>query len=149
MLDVLLDGFCLGKMLKSTVSVELVGITWESLGVSGAGEGNRTLVISLEGCCSTIELHPQRAHTHRPLTALGQEGCDEFSWWHRTALRALPLNLRLVCQGAVPRGERTLPSSPKASEEHPAWHSCIRKAFRIVPETNRSSDNAPSHRTRP
>ncbi len=27
---------------------------------SGAGEGNRTLVISLEGCCSTIELHPRR-----------------------------------------------------------------------------------------
>jgi hypothetical protein len=25
----------------------------------GAGEGNRTLVISLEGFCSTIELHPQ------------------------------------------------------------------------------------------
>src|SRR5579875_2238498 len=25
---------------------------------NGAGEGNRTLVISLEGCCSTIELHP-------------------------------------------------------------------------------------------
>src|SRR5258706_13991786 len=29
----------------------------------GAGEGNRTLVISLEGCCSTIELHPRTA-TH-------------------------------------------------------------------------------------
>ena len=28
--------------------------------VIGAGEGNRTLVISLEGCCSTIELHPRR-----------------------------------------------------------------------------------------
>ncbi len=28
---------------------------------AGAGEGNRTLVISLEGCCSTIELHPQTA----------------------------------------------------------------------------------------
>jgi hypothetical protein len=27
----------------------------------GAGEGNRTLVISLEGCCSTIELHPHRS----------------------------------------------------------------------------------------
>src|SRR4051794_20672879 len=27
----------------------------------GAGEGNRTLVISLEGCCSTIELHPRLA----------------------------------------------------------------------------------------
>ncbi len=26
----------------------------------GAGEGNRTLVFSLEGCCSTIELHPQK-----------------------------------------------------------------------------------------
>ena len=25
----------------------------------GAGEGNRTLVVSLEGFCSTIELHPQ------------------------------------------------------------------------------------------
>ena len=28
---------------------------------TGAGEGNRTLVISLEGCCSTIELHPQKS----------------------------------------------------------------------------------------
>ena len=26
---------------------------------AGAGEGNRTLVCSLEGCRSTIELHPQ------------------------------------------------------------------------------------------
>src|SRR5436305_8013968 len=25
----------------------------------GAGEGNRTLVFSLEGCCSAIELHPR------------------------------------------------------------------------------------------
>src|ERR1041385_784964 len=29
-----------------------------AVGRAGAGEGNRTLVISLEGCCSTIELHP-------------------------------------------------------------------------------------------
>src|SRR6185437_1331812 len=29
------------------------------LAKDGAGEGNRTLVISLEGCCSTIELHPR------------------------------------------------------------------------------------------
>jgi hypothetical protein len=29
----------------------------------GAGEGNRTLVISLEGCCSTIELHPRMPGT--------------------------------------------------------------------------------------
>jgi hypothetical protein len=29
---------------------------------NGAGEGNRTLVFSLEGCCSTIELHPRDAY---------------------------------------------------------------------------------------
>src|SRR3546814_3438000 len=28
-------------------------------GASGAGEGNRTLVVSLGSCCSTIELHPR------------------------------------------------------------------------------------------
>src|SRR5258708_2898141 len=30
----------------------------------GAGEGNRTLVISLEGFCSTIELHPPDSTFH-------------------------------------------------------------------------------------
>ena len=33
----------------------------------GAGEGNRTLVISLEGFCSTIELHPPRCRLVFPL----------------------------------------------------------------------------------
>ncbi len=32
---------------------------------TGAGEGNRTLVVSLEGFCSTIELHP-RSFIGRP-----------------------------------------------------------------------------------
>ena len=32
----------------------------------GAGEGNRTLVFSLEGCCSTIELHPRTGRS--PIT---------------------------------------------------------------------------------
>gem|GEM_PF-3113075 len=31
-----------------------------------AGEGNRTLVFSLEGCCSTTELHPQNQLTQPP-----------------------------------------------------------------------------------
>src|ERR1035437_3044413 len=31
----------------------------QSIESIGAGEGNRTLVFSLEGCCSTIELHPR------------------------------------------------------------------------------------------
>lgn len=45
---------------------------------SGAGEGNRTPVVSLGSCCSTIELHPRAiAHCHganAPSTdlALGQ-----------------------------------------------------------------------------
>jgi hypothetical protein len=38
---------------------EVIENEWEFFGSVGAGEGNRTLVISLEGCCSTIELHPQ------------------------------------------------------------------------------------------
>ena len=37
---------------------------------TGAGEGNRTLVFSLEGCCSTIELHPPCARRKR-------------RWWER------------------------------------------------------------------
>src|SRR5476651_2306642 len=36
----------------------------------GAGEGNRTLVVSLEGFCSTIELHPPCAATFDPATPL-------------------------------------------------------------------------------
>src|SRR5450830_820750 len=31
----------------------------------GAGEGNRTLVVSLGSFCSTIELHPRTAHSTR------------------------------------------------------------------------------------
>src|ERR1700749_3518186 len=38
---------------------------------TGAGEGNRTLVVSLEGFCSTIELHPQGSSDSQ-LTALLQ-----------------------------------------------------------------------------
>ena len=41
-------------------------------GTAGAGEGNRTLVISLEGCCSTIELHPQEPECPRPADQLQQ-----------------------------------------------------------------------------
>ena len=46
---------------RHSVSNLCITIAWATKdeNVSGAGEGNRTLVISLEGCCSTIELHPQ------------------------------------------------------------------------------------------
>ena len=55
----------------------------------GAGEGNRTLVISLEGCCSTIELHPHGPHTLRALASLGQERCKQFSHGTRPGSRRL------------------------------------------------------------
>ncbi len=35
------------------------GLTAATTCCGGAGEGNRTLVVSLEGFCSTIELHPR------------------------------------------------------------------------------------------
>ncbi len=35
------------------------------ISIFGAGEGNRTLVISLEGFCSTIELHPPGSEPRR------------------------------------------------------------------------------------
>ena len=45
----------------------------EVLDINGAGEGNRTLVFSLEGCCSTIELHPRDRNRGNPGVADGDE----------------------------------------------------------------------------
>ena len=45
----------------------------------GAGEGNRTLVISLEGCCSTIELHPRRTTFNSPPSLLRNFGRAAFA----------------------------------------------------------------------
>src|SRR5262249_60645043 len=51
---------CQNEMMTVTQALENIG----------AGEGNRTLVISLEGCCSTIELHPRtRSSTCEPAFA--------------------------------------------------------------------------------
>src|SRR6266446_9803847 len=46
--------------ILSAISISSGDRLGKSLG-DGAGEGNRTLVFSLEGCCSTIELHPHAA----------------------------------------------------------------------------------------
>src|SRR5262245_50502727 len=52
-----------------------VGQMTQVLEMIGAGEGNRTLVISLEGCCSTIELHPRtRSPTYEPAFAKTSAG---------------------------------------------------------------------------
>ena len=48
----------------------------------GAGEGNRTLIISLEGFSSTIELHPQ-GRQPRPLPLLNSSAkpLSTTAWW--------------------------------------------------------------------
>src|SRR6516164_11568288 len=53
------------------------------LEIVGAGEGNRTLVISLEGFCSTIELHPRRRTTGRKNSASRQsgKGTSDYAAW--------------------------------------------------------------------
>ena len=40
------------------------------LAKTGAGEGNRTLVVSLGSFCSTIELHPRSVHSTRVCAGL-------------------------------------------------------------------------------
>src|SRR5947209_16232006 len=58
----------------------------------GAGEGNRTLVISLEGFCSTIELHPPDSTFHpnlylhfrpafRPMSQPAFSLAGARNWW--------------------------------------------------------------------
>ena len=43
--------------------------TWrQEIGKVGAGEGDRTLVLSLENSCSTIELHPQLYSKHTDIS---------------------------------------------------------------------------------
>ena len=57
----------------------------------GAGEGNRTLVVSLEGFCSTIELHPhtQSVFLHHNITKIQQPHIlkhhftKKMKWWRR------------------------------------------------------------------
>ena len=54
-----------GDFLDQTMRENKDGGTAQKI---GAGEGNRTLVFSLEGCCSTIELHPRDFAPQAPAT---------------------------------------------------------------------------------
>ena len=56
----------LGAVVAINVFGKLAGIIALAPGKrGGAGEGNRTLVVSLGSFCSTIELHPQTKHLAR------------------------------------------------------------------------------------
>jgi hypothetical protein len=72
----------------------------------GAGEGNRTLVVSLEGFCSTIELHP---------LAPGQCHCH-----------ARAVNRR----HAVDQPQAA--AVPRDSHEQPGRHRCILNRSPVV-----------------
>ena len=48
---------------------------------TGAGEGNRTLVVSLENFCSTIELHPQRSPINNSPTTIHKTFNIKIHWW--------------------------------------------------------------------
>src|SRR5688572_5729160 len=58
----------------------------------GAGEGNRTLVVSLEGFCSAIELHPPHS-LHPEKTRCAPESCGGGGWI-RTTVGARPTDLQ-------------------------------------------------------
>ena len=58
-----------GSVRRSRLAAERfnqVAATASPKSLSGAGEGNRTLVVSLEGFCSTIELHPPESGLKTP-----------------------------------------------------------------------------------
>src|SRR5687768_16667374 len=61
--------------------------------VAGAGEGNRTLVVSLEGFCSTIELHPPGLCPARDPAHFRFYPRRKIRWW-----RGKDSNLRRLSQ---------------------------------------------------
>jgi hypothetical protein len=82
--------------------------------IPGAGEGNRTLVVSLEGFCSTIELHPPAASpAHRPHIGRQQETsqqplhCTPLCYCTRRARLALTeVNLLAAVSAMTPTCDR-------------------------------------------
>ena len=58
----------------------------------GAGEGNRTLVVSLEGFCSTIELHPQARYSFSNQTTVVEGAGFEPAYSERTDLQSVAFN---------------------------------------------------------
>jgi hypothetical protein len=69
----------------------------------GAGEGNRTLVVSLGSFCSTIELHPRPA-LFAAKAVKRQDGRGQAADWHPRSATATPRPLHR----GVGRGRRLL-----------------------------------------
>ena len=80
---------------------------------TGAGEGNRTLVVSLEGFCSTIELHPPGAFPRLSPVILLHPGQQPGNWWRRldsNQRRRKPTDLQSApfSHSGTPPGNREL-----------------------------------------
>src|SRR6476620_10661690 len=71
----------------------------------GAGEGNRTLIASLEGWCSTIELHPPAAVLHPVSLAVGGGGgrIRTYVDVSRQIYSLLPLTARPPLRAKAPK----------------------------------------------
>ena len=76
----------------------------------GAGRGNRTLVFSLEGCCSTIELHPRRDAPQD----LSGGAPDSWQAWAAKSMRERPSRAR-GCRSRLATRPLALPRHAAAS----------------------------------
>ena len=109
----------------------------------GAGEGNRTLVISLEGFCSTIELHPPPLPVYllqslHPFPVRCSPDISGGGGWIRTNVGARPTDL----QSAPFSRSGTPPAEPeimsyirqlrKIRSPH-AWGGVNRAAKAVIP----------------
>src|ERR1700752_1558862 len=86
---------------------------------TGAGEGNRTLVVSLEGFCSTIELHPPRGCPPPKIPPLFKE-VSGGEGWIRTNVGARPTDLQSAPfnhSGTSPRNSRLSRIPPDRSNK--------------------------------
>jgi hypothetical protein len=106
--------------------------------IAGAGEGNRTLVISLEGFCSTIELHPPgSSRRFRGLlvalfarTPFARRGAQTGGGgWIRTNVGARPTDLQSApfSRSGTPPAEPAIilsfPSLGQSTREFPRYRS--------------------------
>jgi hypothetical protein len=86
----------IGKVFRLVAEMTLTAVGMRSriraklLKLLGAGEGNRTLVFSLEGCCSTIELHPRLSDQ----LSRQASGLNRHASVRPPLGAALPLNIR-------------------------------------------------------
>lgn len=103
---------------------------------TGAGEGNRTLVISLEGFSSTIELHP-RDHFNSIISLLPLQYSYFYffpKWWRgldsnqRTRKRADLQSAAINHSATSPQGT---PDYSKAPSECQLWKSISSKYFLV------------------